>query len=178
MVPAGSELVFEMHYAPNGVKQKDRSAVGVIFAKEPPKYNVRTVPISNPIFRIPPGADNYKVEAAFTFQEDGHIINFMPHLHMRGKDFQYEALYPDGKRETLLLVPHYNFNWQSVYRLSQPHSVPKGTKVRCVAHFDNSTNNPNNPDPAKAVTWGDQTWEEMMIGWLDYAYETYDNLPH
>jgi peroxiredoxin len=179
MVPAGSELIFEMHYTPNGVKQKDRSAVGIVFAKEPPKYNVHSVPISNPIFRVPPGDENYKVEASFTFQDDGYIINFMPHLHVRGKDFTYEAIYPDGRKEILLSVPRYNFNWQSAYRLAKPHPMPKGAKVRCVAHFDNSAKNPNNPDPTKAVTWGDQTWEEMMIGWLDYIYEnTNDNLPH
>jgi peroxiredoxin/mono/diheme cytochrome c family protein len=166
-IPAGSTLIFEMHYTPNGVAQKDRSSLGLIFAKQPPKYQVRTVPVGEPRFRIPPGADNYKVESSFTFQEDASLIGFMPHMHLRGKDFLYEAIYPDGKSEVLLSVPRYNFNWQSVYRLEKPIRMPKGSKLHCIAHFDNSSKNPNNPDPTKAVMWGDQTWEEMMIGWCD-----------
>jgi len=95
----------------------------------------------------------------------------MPHMHLRGKDFLYEAVYPDGKKEILLSVPRYNFNWQSIYRLEKPKPVPKGTKIQCLAHFDNSAKNLNNPDPTKKVFWGDQTWEEMMIGWMDYYYD-------
>lgn len=170
-VPAGSKLVFQMHYTPNGTAQKDRSSLGLIFAKEPPERQVLTMPIANPRFMIPPGNDNYLVESNFTFREDGKIIGFMPHMHLRGKDFLYEAIYPDDKTETLLSVPRYNFNWQSAYRLADPKPLPKGTKIHCVAHFDNSANNPNNPDPRKVVFWGDQTWEEMMIGWIDYVYE-------
>jgi peroxiredoxin len=178
LIPAGSDLIFEMHYTPNGYKQKDRSYVGLIFAKGEPKYNVRTVPIGNPMFKIPAGDDNYKVEQSYTFQEDGYVLNFMPHMHLRGKDFLYEAVYPDGKTETLLSVPRYNFNWQSVYRLAKPYPLPKGSKIHCVAHFDNSAKNPSNPDPTRTVTWGDQTWEEMMIGWMDIVYEQNDHIPH
>jgi peroxiredoxin len=170
-VPAGSELIFQMHYTPNGRAQKDRSSVGMIFAKEPPKWRVQTWPIHNPRFRIPPGDDNYKLEATVTFKEDGHILCFMPHMHLRGKDFLYEAIYPDGKKEILLSVPRFNFGWQSVYRLAQPLAVPKGTQIHCLAHFDNSAKNPNNPDPTQPVYWGDQTWEEMMIGWMDFYYD-------
>jgi hypothetical protein len=93
-------------------------------------------------------------------------------MHLRGKDFMFEAIYPDGKTEVLLSVPRYDFNWQSIYRLAKPREVPKGTTIHCLAHFDNSDNNPNNPDPTKTVYWGDQTWEEMMIGWMDFAYDT------
>jgi hypothetical protein len=139
----------------------------MIFAKEPPKWRVETCPIHNPAFRIPPGADNYKWEASFEFKENGHILNFMPHMHLRGKDFLYEAIYPDSKKETLLSVPRFNFGWQSVYRLEKPLAMPKGTVIHCVAHYDNSAKNPNNPDPSQTVYWGDQTWEEMMIGWMD-----------
>jgi peroxiredoxin len=170
-VPAGSKLLFQMHYTPNGKAQTDRSAVGIIFAKEPPKRQVLTIPVANRMFRIPPGADSHKVESSFTFPEDGRIISFMPHMHLRGKDFLYEAITADGKAQTLLSIPRYDFNWQSVYRCAVPVPVPKGSKVHCVAHFDNSTNNRNNPDPTKEVTWGDQTWEEMMIGWLDYVLD-------
>jgi peroxiredoxin len=170
-IPAGSKLVFQMHYTPNGTVQKDRSAVGLIFAKEPPELQALSLPVMNPRFAIPPGNDNYKVESEWTFRDDALILSFMPHMHLRGKDFRYEVIYPDGKTETLLCVPHFNFNWQSSYRLAKPKAVPKGTKLHCVAHFDNSVKNRNNPDPTKLVLWGDQTWEEMMIGWTEFAYD-------
>lgn len=168
-VPAGSKLVFQMHYTPNGTAQKDRSSVGLIFAKQPPKRQVHTVSIGARNLRIPPGDDNHLVESSFTLPADGEIISFMPHMHLRGKDFLYEALTPDGKTQTLLSIPKYDFNWQSVYRCKIPVALAKDSKVHCVAHFDNSTKNRNNPDPTKLVTWGDQTWEEMMIGWMDYT---------
>ena len=160
-----------MHYTPNGTAQKDRSCVGVIFAKEPPKRQVYSLPVLNPRFAIPPGDNNYKVESEWTFKDDALIHSFMPHMHLRGKDFRYEVIYPDGKTETLLWVPGYNFNWQSAYRVAEPIRIPKGAKVHCVAHFDNSAKNPNNPDPSKVVSWGEQTWEEMMIGWMDYTID-------
>src|SRR5260370_1207278 len=166
--PAGSELIFQMHYTPNGKAQNDRSSVGIVFAKEPPKQQVHTWPIHNEKFRIPPGADNYELEASMTFKEDGHILSFMPHMHLRGKDFLYEAIYPDGKKEILLSVPRFNFGWQSAYRLAKPLPMPTRTVTYLVPHFDNSAKNPNNPDPTQAVYWGDQTWEEIMIGWMDF----------
>jgi hypothetical protein len=172
-IPAGARLVFQMHYTPNGKAQADQSSVGVIFAKQPPKHRVLTKPIHsrNFILRldwIPAGDPNYKVEAGHTFREDAHLIGFMPHMHLRGKDFLYEAVYPDGKKETLLLVPRYQFGWQSIYGCAEPVPLPMGTRLNCVAHFDNSDKNPSNPDPKKNVYWGDQTWEEMMVGWIDY----------
>jgi peroxiredoxin/mono/diheme cytochrome c family protein len=172
-VPAGACLVFQMHYTPNGKAQRDQSSLGIIFSKKPPRHRVLTKPVYSTTFisrldRIPPGADNYKIESEHVFDEDAHLLHFMPHMHLRGKDFLYEAIYPNGKKEILLSVPRYDFNWQSVYRLAEPLAMPKGTKLHCVAHFDNSAKNPNNPDPKKAVYWGDQTWEEMMIGWIDY----------
>jgi hypothetical protein len=170
-IPAGSKLVFQMHYTPNGRAQKDRSYVGIMFSKEPVERQILTMPVGNPMFRIPPGDDNHKVESKYIFKEDARIIGFMPHMHLRGKDFLYELIAPDGKAETLLSVPRYNFNWQSAYRLADPRFVAKGTTLHCVAHFDNSTKNPNNPDATKEVRWGDQTWEEMMIGWTDFVYE-------
>jgi peroxiredoxin len=170
-VPKGSKLIFEMHYTPDGKPRKDRSSVALIFAKGPPEREAITRGVGNPRFQIPAGADNYKVESAFTFEEDGHVLGFMPHMHLRGKDFTYEAIHPDGKREVLLSVPRYNFAWQNSYRLEKPYPMPKGSTLHCVAHFDNSDRNPNNPDPTKAVRWGDQTWEEMMIGWTEYVYD-------
>jgi len=170
-IPAGSRLVFQMHYTPNGRAQKDRSSLGLILARQAPKYSLLTVPIADLTFRIPPGAAQHKVEAWFRFRHDGKVVALMPHMHLRGKDFLVEAVYPDGKTEVLLSVPRYDFNWQQAYMLARPHSVPRGTRIHCVAHFDNSPQNPNNPDPTQTVTWGDQTWEEMMIGWMDYVYE-------
>jgi hypothetical protein len=172
-IPAGARLVFQMHYTPNGKPQKDQSSLGLIFAKKPPRHRVFTKPIYNGSFitrfdKIPARAENYRIEAEHVFERDAHVMHFMPHMHLRGKDFLYEAIYPDGKKEILLSVPHYNFGWQSAYRLAEPAAMPRGTKLHCVAHFDNSAKNPNNPDPDKTVHWGDQTWEEMMIGWIDY----------
>jgi peroxiredoxin len=175
-VPAGSKLVFQMHYTPNGVPAKDISCAGVIFAKEPPEQAVATAAVMNPQFRIPPGADGYEVQSWWPpLKEDAHILNFMPHMHLRGKDFLYEAIYPDGRKETLLSVPRYNFNWQSVYRCEPPVALTKGTKIHCIAHFDNSDKNQNNPDPTQSVRWGDQTWEEMMIGWTDLVFDKKPN---
>ncbi len=171
LIPKGSKLVFQMHYTPNGRPAKDASSVGLIFAKAPVEHRMLTMPVLNPRFLIGPGDDNYQVESQFKFKEAGHIISFMPHMHLRGKDFRYEAIYPDGKKETLLSVPRYNFNWQSVYRLAEPKAVPAGTVIHCVAHFDNSAKNLNNPDPTQKVMWGDQTWEEMMIGWMDFYFD-------
>jgi peroxiredoxin/mono/diheme cytochrome c family protein len=170
-VPAGSRLVFQMHYTPSGTAVKDRSSVGLIFADKPPERQVVTVPVANLDLRIPPGADNHQVEADFAFRAEAGVLSFMPHMHLRGKDFLVEALYPDGKKEILLSVPRYDFNWQSVYRLAEPKQLPRGTRLHCVAHFDNSAKNPNNPDATEEVHWGDQTWEEMMIGWTDLVYD-------
>lgn len=170
-LPAGSKLVFQMHYTPNGKKQTDRSYVGLMFAREPIERQIMTMPIGNPAFRIPPGDDNHEVKSQFAFKEDARILGFMPHMHLRGKDFKYEIELPDKTRETLLSVPRYNFNWQSGYALAQHRKVPAGTRLLCTAHFDNSAKNPNNPDPSVAVRWGEQTWEEMMIGWTDFVYE-------
>ena len=179
-VPAGSKLIFQMHYTPNGKAFRDRSSVGLIFAREKPKRQVLTKPIHNIRFilrgdRIPAGADNYQIEGTFTFPKNARIVAFMPHMHLRGKDFLYEAIYPNGKKEVLLSVPRYNFNWQSVYRFAEPLWMPQGTKIHCVAHFDNSEKNPHNPDPKVAVYWGDQTWQEMMVGWMDYFFEAETN---
>ncbi len=169
LVPAGSDLIFEVHYTPIGLVKTDRSSVGLIFAKGPVAGTVITRPIAQHRFAIPPGDDNFSVESSLTFDRDARLLGFMPHMHLRGKDFRYTAVYPDGKSEVLLSVPSYDFAWQSAYRLAEPKELPKGTRINCLAHFDNSTENPANPDPTKTVTWGDQTFEEMMIGYVDYV---------
>jgi hypothetical protein len=170
-LPKGAMLVFQMHYTPDGVERKDRSSVGLIFAKEPPKYEVRTRGIAQQMLLIPPGAKHHEVKSKKAFDQNVRLLSLLPHMHLRGKDFLYEAVFPDGRRETLLSVPRYDFNWQSNYRLAKPLELPAGARIECTAHFDNSASNPNNPNPSRFVFWGDQTWEEMMIGFVDYAFE-------
>ena len=168
-IPAGSDLLFEIHYTPNGKVHTDRPKVGLIFAKGPVTQRAHTLGIANPRFEIPPGADDVKVNSDFTFPVDAHLLSFMPHMHLRGKSFSYKAVYPDGRTENLLSVPSFDYGWQTYYSLAEPKAMPKGTKIFCEAHFDNSSKNPFNPDPSKRVRWGEQTWDEMMIGYIDFV---------
>ncbi|MCI0485891.1 MAG: cytochrome c [Blastocatellia bacterium] len=172
-IPAGSVIVLQIHYSSfRGALEKperDRTSLGLIFAKEPPRKRVVSLTIPNHYFKIPAGSANHRVSASYTFDQDAELINYMPHMHLRGKDMKYEALYPDDRRETLLWVPRFNFNWQTLYRLREPVAIPKGTKIIVTAHFDNSSKNKYNPDPTRDVRWGDPTYDEMMIGWMDYA---------
>ena len=170
-IPAGSTLVFQVHYTTNGTAGRDRSRVGLIFAKEAPQREVRTALIANPVFTIPAGAANHQVEAEATFAEDVKIYTMHPHMHMRGKDMTYTLTRPDGGTDILLSVPKYDFGWQTDYALAEPIAVAKGSKVRVTAHFDNSSANRVNPDPTANVRWGDQTWDEMMIGFFTYTVE-------
>ncbi|GAC1307325.1 MAG: hypothetical protein NVSMB14_12870 [Isosphaeraceae bacterium] len=166
MIPAGSDLIFEMHYTPIGREKVDRSKIGLILAKGPVKHRAMTHGIANRYIKIPPGASDHEEKAAFTFPVDSTLIALMPHMHLRGKSFQYVATYPDGKSEILLSVPQYDFNWQTYYRLAESNAMPKGTRIECFAHYDNSTANPFNPDPTLTVRWGQHTFEEMMIGYV------------
>ncbi|MBX9791828.1 MAG: redoxin domain-containing protein [Pirellulales bacterium] len=169
-VPAGSQLVFEIHYTPVGMVEFDRSCIALTFADRAiVKEQLHYVLAANTEFAIPPGATEHVVESWYTLPEEGKLVFLNPHMHLRGKSFRYEASYPNGKTETLLNVPRYDFNWQSVYVLREPKRLPTGTKIHCVARFDNSAENPANPDPTATVRWGDQTWEEMMIGALAFA---------
>ena len=170
-VPAGSELVFQVHYTPNGTEQLDDSKLGLVFAD--PKtltHEVRTTSAANPAIRIPANAGNHREQATTRQSLPGSLlIACMPHMHLRGKSFLYEAQFPDGKSEVLLDIPHYDFNWQTSYHFAEPKPIPAGTTIKCVAHYDNSEHNLANPDPSKLVRWGDQTWEEMLIGYFDIA---------
>ena len=170
-VPAGSYIMFQMHYSAfaGGLSkpEKDRTRIGLIFAKEPPDKMLITAAVANASFKIPAGADNHEVKACMTVPTDMDLVTYMPHMHMRGKDMRYDVIYPDGKQDTLLNVPQFNFNWQTMYYLKKPVRLPKGTKVIVTAHFDNSKKNKYNPDPSKEVRWGDPTYDEMMIGWFD-----------
>lgn len=169
LIPKGSNIVFQMHYTTNGQVTKDRTKIGFVFAKQPGQKMVQTGNAINTRFVIPAGADNHEIKASFTLKDDVEISSFMPHMHVRGKSFTYTAVYPDGRSEILLNVPKYDFNWQLTYIPKNRLALPKGTRLDCVAHFDNSTKNRYNPDPTKDVRWGDQTWEEMMIGWYTYS---------
>ncbi len=169
LVRAGSTFRFQLHYTPNGKAVKDRSYVGLKFAKEPPKYRAVTGRALTFNFKIPPGDPNYEVKSTWTAREDVQLVGLMPHMHLRGKDFKYTVVYPDGRDQVILSVPKYDFNWQLAYEPKMSMPLPKGTRIDCVAHFDNSPNNKYNPDPTKEVKWGDQTWEEMMIGWFTYT---------
>ncbi len=176
LIPAGSKLAFQLHYTPIGTPQKDLSRLGLTFAESDETIDQVVVTQQASNHRglvIPPHADNHRVEArSQTAPTDVEILAFMPHMHLRGKSFSYAAHFPDGRKETLLDVPHYDFNWQTAYRVARPVSLPKGAYLQCVAHFDNSENNLSNPDPSKTVRWGDQTWNEMMIGYFDVAIPT------
>jgi hypothetical protein len=169
LVKAGSKLLFQVHYTPNGKPATDRSYIGLKFAKEPPKYRAVTANATNRKFVIPAGDPAYRVTSTWTAKQDVTLLGFMPHMHLRGKDFMYTLVFPDGREEVMLNVPRYDFNWQLDYLLKSPLELPKGTRIDCVAHFDNSPNNKFNPDPSKDVKWGDQTWEEMMMGWFTYT---------
>lgn len=169
-IPAGATLIFQMHYTPNGTEQKDTSKIGLVFAKpEEVKKQVMTLMSFNERLRIPPGDENHKVISRFKFDQDVELMTMFPHMHYRGKKFRYEIKRPDEPYETVLNVPYYDFNWQNAYELSQYQMIPKGSRLKCTAYFDNSEKNLANPNPKKTVRWGDQTWEEMMIGYFDVA---------
>jgi len=170
-IKAGAVLAFQIHYTSNGRATKDRTSVGVIFAKKPPQQEVRNSAFVNPLFIIPPGADNQAVESAIQFSEDSHIWALFPHTHLRGKSWEYRLVYPDGRTEVVLSVPRYNFNWQTYYIFTNPLAVPKGSRLEATAHYDNSTANKWNPDPKVAVRWGPQTWEEMQYSGITYSVD-------
>jgi Copper type II ascorbate-dependent monooxygenase, C-terminal domain len=167
-VPARSDLVFQMHYTTNGKAGTDVTQVGLRFAKEPPAKRVLTLQLTNDHFVIPPGVPDYRVEAWGTLPNDALLLSFFPHMHLRGKRFEYNILGKDGSVETLLRV-NYHFHWQMSYRLAEPLALKAGTRLQAVAWFDNSRENPHNPDPDAAVRWGEQTSDEMMVGFFDLA---------
>ncbi len=168
LVPAGSDLVFQIHYTTNGRAGRDQTSIGLVFAKAPPAQRVLTLQLNDHAFIIPPGADNFRVEAQGTLPHDATLLSLFPHMHLRGKRFEYDIVQPDGSVEPLLRV-NYHFHWQLTYRLAEPRMLKAGTRLRAVAWYDNSRNNPHNPDPDATVTWGDQTYQEMMVGFFDVA---------
>jgi hypothetical protein len=174
LLKKGSVLIFQVHYTTNGEAGTARSSVGLTFSKTPVEKRVITAGAVGRELEIPPGDPNYKVVSSFEFKQDSHIDSLHPHMHMRGKDFEYRLVYPDGASKLLLSVPKWDFNWQLTYFFKEPVAAPKGSRLECIAHFDNSIKNKFNPDPKQLVRWGQQTWDEMMIGYLDYTIDSQD----
>lgn len=169
-IPAGASLKFQIHYShATGKTETDITSVGLIFAKEPPRQVARRIDLSNHMFRIPAGDPDHPVSECHTFHKDLYITSLTPHMHLRGKAMRMEVTYPDGRKETLLNVPNYDFNWQITYRAAKPIFIPKGTRLAILARFDNSANNPMNPDATKPVRWGAASETEMMDGWVEYV---------
>jgi hypothetical protein len=190
LIPAGSDLIFQMHYTTNGTAASDQTSVGLIVAKQPPAKRVLTLQLTNDHFVIPPGAPDFRVEARGTLPNDALLLSFLPHMHLRGKRFEYNLIHrnpvgsvapasPEPRRASLpasapftiepLLRVNYHFHWQMSYILAEPRLLKAGTELQAVAWFDNSANNPHNPDPTASVHWGEQTYDEMMVGFFDVA---------
>ena len=169
LIKAGSTLVFQMHYQTIGKAATDRTKIGLIFAKTPPTQQVLAMQAAAYWLAIPPNEANFHTSAVSIVQQDSYLLGMRAHMHLRGKSFEFRAIYPTGETEILLSIPKYDFNWQPYYYLETPKHLPKGTRIEARAVFDNSANNPFNPDPTKTIFWGPQTWDEMMIGWFDIA---------
>lgn len=169
-IPAGATLSFQMHYTPNGRATTDQTRLGLVFAAAPPRHVIHVAGLSNHRLRIPPGAARHLETASITIPSTVTVLGFLPHMHVRGLAARYEALSPDGARRLLLDVPAYDFNWQLAYQLAAPLTLPRGTRLVYTAWYDNSTGNPANPDPTKTVRWGPQTFDEMMLGYVEYYF--------
>lgn len=167
-LPAGATVSFQIHYTPNGKAVEDTMRMGLLFAKEPPKYVIHTTALPNSRISIPPGEASHVEVAQRTLPTDVNVMAWMAHMHVRGKAFKFEVTLPGGKTETLLDIPKYDFNWQLRYDYAVPHFLPRGSMVKITAVYDNSTGNPANPDPTKTVRWGQQTFDEMMIGYMEH----------
>lgn len=171
LIPAGSDLVLQFHYTPTGRATSDRSTVGLTFAATPPEKRVLTLQMGSVDFRIPPRASNHRVSVSGTLPGDALLLSLLPHMHLRGKAFDFEIVAPGGRVETLLRVAPFHFYWQLNYRLATPRLLRQGTRLRFTAWYDNSANNPLNPDPDAEVRYGEQSREEMMVGFFDVAVD-------
>jgi hypothetical protein len=169
LIPAGSDIVFQMHYTPDGTERTERTRLGLIFAKEPPRERIFNIGLNNNSLRIPPGAAHHRVDTYVVLPNEVKLVGITPHMHLRGSGFGLEATYPTGEQESLLEVPRFDFNWQMTYALASPRVLPAGTKIHMTAFYDNSPNNKYNPDPTKEIYWGEQSWEEMITGFMDFA---------
>jgi len=178
LIPAGSDIVLQMHYTTVGRATEDLTRIGLVFARQPPKKRVLTVQLTNDHFSIPAGEPDYRVEVHGSIPNDALLLSFFPHMHLRGKTFEYNIVEPHGRIRTLLRIPHYDFFWQLSYRLATPIPLKAGTVLQAVATFDNSKNNLHNPNPDATVNWGEQTWAEMMVGFFDVAVDPAIDKPH
>jgi mono/diheme cytochrome c family protein len=171
-IPAGSQILLQVHYSKTaGQVEKDLSMIGLVFAKQPPRKESFTQPISNRYFLIPEGAENHRVTACWTAPQDIHLTGAIPHMHKRGKAMEIKVFYPDGRSEALLNVPRYDFSWQTFFSFKQSVAIPKGTRFMVTGYLDNSVRNKNNPDPTQTVRFGEPTYDEMMIGWVEYTVD-------
>jgi hypothetical protein len=172
LVPRGSEVVIQIHYTSIGYETEDEPRLALYLYEDDARVRqLHARSAQDLFFQIPPYARDHPVQADFSFERDATLYGLMPHMHFRGSRMHYEAFYPDGTSEVLLSVPNYSFNWQSYYELARPKHIPRGTRVHVSGAFDNSAQNPFNPDPAKLVTWGEQSWDEMFMGYLVFAYD-------
>jgi hypothetical protein len=170
-IKAGTDFVVQMHYTSNGKDTKDQTSIGLVFAKEPPKERIVTAAAFNNKFVIPPGDGDYKAEATVPVVNPMTMMSVFPHMHLRGKAFQYDLIYPNGETKTIMRMDHWSLNWQLSYKLAEPIQLTPGMKIKATAWWDNSANNPANPDPKQEVKWGDQSWEEMLVGFYDVAVD-------
>ena len=177
LLPAGATIVLQIHYTPDGTKHESKTRLGLRFAKSPPAEPVDSRSLATVAFEIPPGEKAYEVTATRVMPRDALLLSLRPHMHLRGKSFDYVAEFPDGKKEMLLDVPKWDFEWQVEYVLAKPLLLPKGTRLRAHATYDNSPANPSNPDPAKDVFFGLQSNEEMMIGYYEVVWGPFPKTP-
>ncbi len=168
-IKAGTDFVIQMHYTVNGKPTKDQTSIGIVFAPGEPTERIVTTACVNNRFTIPAGDGNFKAEAIIPVANEMTMLSLFPHMHLRGKGFQYDLIYPNGETKTLLRIDHWSLAWQLSYKLAEPIQLTPGMKVKATAWWDNSANNPANPDPSKDVKWGDQSWEEMLVGFYDVA---------
>jgi hypothetical protein len=177
LIKAGSNINFQLHYTTTGKPERDQTRIGFIFAKTPPVERVKGILVFSRLFSIPPGASDHAVSARAEVLREVRLVSMLPHMHLRGKDFDVQVTYPSGETERLLRVPKYDFNWQINYYLAAPKLLPKGTILEVSGHFDNSANNRYNPDPKAEVRYGEQTWEEMLNGFMEVAMEPIAEAP-
>jgi hypothetical protein len=169
LVKAGSDLVFQLHYTTDGRPGSDVSRAGLVFCHEKPRQRVFMLAAANVRFVIPAGNPDVVLTSKLVLHHEASLVSLLPHMHLRGKSFEFRAVFPNGERKTLLRVPNYNYNWQLSYYLAERLRLPADTSIECVAHYDNSPNNPMNPDPAATVRFGPQSSDEMMIGYFEVA---------
>lgn len=171
LIKAGSIVTFQVHYTASGKSMSDRSSIGFVFAKQPPRREVRSGSFTNVLLAIPPGAAHHPVDAVVEFNVDTRVLALFPHTHLRGTDWEYRLVYPDGRSTVVLSVPRYDFNWQTYYEFAEPLMAPKGARLEARAHYDNSAANKFNPDPTVEVRWGEQTWEEMHYTGITFTVD-------